>query len=246
MKKLTILFAIVSMIAAVGCENKVTYNITDEENKAMMTIEEAGGRAVTEVAEIVGFLQTPDYEGVFFNDAGLAGYKIKNSQIYFVKTIDDPNDVNRKKDVWTNIPINEIAVDKNLNKLQYRHPDNGLEIITFDGFGYYYYIDGGGLPKYYKKYDYVEDKYAGTWVGNSSGEKKLKEIEINEDSIRRIFTPDKNNSNGSYENSIKYASLKNNTLTFKGLDGHKIVFNSDQRTGIYYYSDGSSDTITKR
>ena len=245
MKRLTILLMAVCVFAAIGCQNKITNNVSEEENKAMMTIEEAGGRAVTEVGGIVEFLQSKDYSGVFFTDSGHAGYKIKNSKIYFVNEITDPDNADYKRQVWTEMSYGDISVDISLNKLQYKHPDNGLEILTFDGFGYYYYIDGGNLPKYYKKYDYVEDKYSGTWI-NTTDKGDIKKVEIYEDYMRRHVKPDSNNKWGSYQNLIQWAPFKGDTLTLKGLDGHKIVFNSDQKTATYYYSDGSSDTITKQ
>lgn len=250
MKRLTILLMAVCMIALVGCENKVTYNISDDEKLSMMTIEEAGGRAVREVAGIVEFLQTADYAGVFFTDAGKGGFKIKDGKIYFAEQKEaelESDNVRRYKMKWTEIEIsyNDIAVDKSLNKLQYNHPDNGLEVLTFDGFGYYYYIDGGGLPKYYKKYDYVEDKYEGIWK-NTSGSGKLDRLEIYEDYMRRHMVPDSLNKNGSYDNLTDSAPFKDDTLNIKGWNGDKVVFNSDQKTATYYYNDGSTDIITRQ
>ena len=110
-----------------------------------------------------------------------------------------------------------------------------MEILTFDGFGYHYYSkENGGMPKYYKKYDYL-DKYAGTYF-NVTKNGSVEKIIISKDGC---VTRHLQNSHGFYTTQV---ILEGNKLTFKGIDGNTITFNADG-SATYTYSDGKQDTL---
>ena len=217
MKKLTILFLAVCVLFAVGCSNEVTKisNISTSavELQAMKTIAEDGGTPDSSPEGIADFLSSSDYQGVFATEAGFVGYKIKNSKIYFVEKVDDKNDV------WTEI-TEGIAVDKSLNKLEYQ-TESGLEILTFDGFGYRSYHQGEERVIYYQKTDYLDNFEGIYW--NAKTDIGIYLV-INSDGCITRY----NYNNGKWS-SGRYTSmvvLKGNTLTFKGADGAIFEFTS--------------------
>jgi hypothetical protein len=231
MKKLTILFLALTLFA-VGCANKVTSNNTDTHTQAYTT-QIPAGEGDSSANGIAEFLKNADYQGVYSTEAGFGGYKIKDGKIYTVEK------VNETQEKWAEIKGN-IQVSKSLNKLQYQTERYGLEIITFDGFGYHSYSqEDGGLPKYYKKYDYLE-KYAGTYSNDSTTDtKKVDKITIYDDGC--ITRWSKSNSWGCYTTQV---ILEDNKLTFKGIERDTITFNADG-SATYTYSDGKSDKLTK-
>ena len=216
MKKLMILFLAFCIMIAVGCSNDITNNVITDQQKAIETIPEGSGDSSSE--GIANFLSVKDYNGVFATEAGFVGYKIKDSKIYFVE------EVNKTNDKWTEI-TEGITVSKNLNKLQYQ-TQNGLEILTFDGFGYYYYIQGGATPSYYKKYDYL-DTFAGTW---KSDDNKTELIISADGCITRYSI------SGGYKTWTIFTSqaiLEGDTLTFKGADRSIVKFDLANGTATY-------------
>lgn len=236
MKKLTILFLALTLFA-VGCANKVTSNNTDTHTQAYTT-QIPAGEGDSSANGIAEFLKNADYQGVYSTEAGFGGYKIKDGKIYTVEK------VNETQEKWAEIKGN-IEVSKSLNKLQYQTERYGLEIITFDGFGYYSYSqEDGGSPKYYKKYDYLE-KYAGTYSNNSTttATKEVKKITIYDDGCITRWSKG-NASEDTWGTYTTQVILEGNKLTFKGIDGNTITFNADG-SATYTYSDRKQANLTK-
>lgn len=228
MKKLTILFLALTLFA-VSCANEVTSNNVNLSLQAN-TSQIPAGEGDSSANGIAEFLNNADFQGVYSTEAGFVGYKIKDGKIYAVVTRG-----NRESEYWSEIKGN-IQVSKSLNKLQYQTGGlNGLEILTFDGFGYHYYSkENGGMPKYYKKYDYL-DKYAGTYF-NVTKKGSVEKIIISKDGC---ITRHLQNSHGNYTTQV---ILEGNKLTFKGSDRATITFNADG-SATYTYSDGKQDTL---
>lgn len=217
MKKLTILFLAVCVLFAVGCSNEVTKisNISTSavELQAMKTIAEDGGTPDSSPEGIAAFLSSKDYQGVFATEAGFVGYKIKNSKIYFVEKVDDKNDV------WTEI-TEGIAVDKSLNKLEYQ-TESGLEILTFDGFGYRSYHQGEERVIYYQKTDYL-DNFEGIYYNPNTDVGIC--LVISSDGCITRHGYNKTTGQWSWGRYTSMVVLKGNTLTFKGADGSIFEF----------------------
>ncbi len=230
MKRLTTLLMAVCIFAVIGCQNKITNNITQKEKQSMLTIEEAGGTPLFSVQAVSEFLGTPEFGGVFATEAGSVGYKIKDSKIYYVEKQTD------EKQIWTEIP-DDIAVDRNLNKLQFRNPESGrLEVLTFDGFGYRSYIQGEAV-RYYQRYDYL-DKFAGKW--NFPNDSDYKDVEITADGCITL-----NWKKGSFGPYTAQTILEGNILTFKGGTRDSITFdlNADgtpSGKAVYVYASGGA------
>lgn len=221
MKRLTILFLAVCILA-VGCKNKVTSNISAVDMRAMKTIAEDGGTPDSSPEGIAAFLSGSDYQGVFATESGFVGYKIKNSKIYFVEKVDE------YKDKWTEI-TEGIAVDKSLNKLEYQ-TESGLEILTFDGFGYRSYHQGEERVIYYQKTDYLDNFEGIYW--NPKTDIGIYLV-ISSDGCVTRYGYSKNESRYRWGLYTSQVVLKGNTLTFKGADGATFIF-SDIK-----YPDGS-------
>lgn len=237
MKRLTILLMAVCVFAAIGCQNKVTNNVSKEENKAMLSIADAGGTPDMSQQGREAFLQTPDFNGVFATEAGFVGYKIKDKKIYFVEKKDD--DVKDEQEIWTDI-TDTIAVDRNLNKLEYTNPASGLrETLTFDGFGYYSY-DGSGAPQYYTRHDYLET-YAGTWNINGGGYEK---VVIFDDGCITRYSTSTSTANRTWSRLTTRTILDRDVLKFD--NGDSMVFNADGKTATYKSRNGGSFTATKQ
>ena len=242
MKKLTILFLAVCIIA-VGCKNKVTNNVDMNANdnmRAMKTIEEEGGTPDSSPEGIASFLGEADYNGVFATEAGFVGYKVKDSKIYYVDKVGPTNEQEASqekntKEVWVEI-TEGISVDKTLNKLEYQTA-NGLEILTFDGFGYRYYSKGEDRVIYYKKTDYLEP-YAGIWKNENY------EIEIASDGCFKRRSKFKGSWYfGRYTTQVV---LEGNTLTLKGVDRSVMIFEQDAKgnpTGKATYRNRGGDAV---
>lgn len=232
MKKFTIFLA-VCVLFAVGCSNEVTKinNITTDDLRAMKTIVELGGAPDSSAEGIASFLV--GYDGVYSTEGGFAGYKIKDSKIYYVSKLNDTNDV------WTEI-TEGIVVDKNLNKLEYQSA-NGLEILTFDGFGYRSFIQGEERTAYYQKYDYL-DGFAGIYFNEQVGIY----LEISADGcVTRYNKKDGRWSWGRYTSQVV---LVDKILTFKGADGAIFKFditnvNGKVQGGVTYWEDSSPDSL---
>lgn len=240
MKRLTILLMAVCVFAAVGCSNRITNNITGEEKQAMMTITEAGGTPDSNPIAIASFLRTLEYEGVFATEAGSVGYKIKDSKIYFVEK------QSQSAELWKEITDN-ISVSENLNKLEYKNPANGgmLEVLTFDGFGYYSYIQDEGMTKYYQKYDYL-DKFEGTWNIAYGNDGNYKQVVISADGcIKRVH---RDNTYGCHTTQ---AVIKENELTFK-VNRDRMIFGLNEdgtpngKATYYQISSGKSYEVNKQ
>ena len=118
-----------------------------------------------------------------------------------------------------------------------------MEILTFDGFGYHYYSKAdGGIPKYYKKYDYL-DKYAGTYFNANQKEGSVEKIVIYKDGcITRYLKDSSMQQSPGYGFFTTQVILEGNKLTFKGSDRATITFNADG-SATYTYSDGKQDTL---
>ena len=212
MKKLSILFLSVCILA-VGCKNNITNNVTSNSvgaanMRAMKTIAEAGGTSDSSPEGITDFLSRNDYQGVFTTESGFVGYKIKNSKIYFVEKADEHNDK------WTEI-TEGIAVDKNLNKLEYQ-TENGLEILTFDGFGYRSYHQGEQRVIYYQKTDYLDNFEGIYW--NPKTDIGIYLV-ISSDGCVTRYTYSEKSSTYTWGRYTSMVVLKGNTLAFKGADG---------------------------
>lgn len=225
MKKLSMLFLAVCVLLAVGCANEVTKinNITDSDLRAMKTIAEAGGTPDSSAEGIADFLSASDYQGVFATEGGYVGYKIKDSKIYDLEQLDDRNDI------WVEI-TDGISVDKTLNKLEYQ-TESGLVVLTFDGFGYRYYIQGEESSiKYYKKYDYLEP-FAGTWQDTADNANKYTvKLAINPDGCITRFGGEGILNWGRYTSQV---ILQGDTLTFKGADRSVVKFDLANGTATY-------------
>ena len=228
MKRLTILLMAVCVFAAIGCQNKITNNVSKAESAAMLSIADAGGQIDTSLEGRAVFLSTPDYNGVFATEAGTVGYKIKDSKIYFVAKKDE------HQETWTDITDTIAGVNRDFNKLEYINPASGLrETLTFDGFGYYSY-DGSGTPQYYKKHDYLE-KYAGTWNITSGDYKKV--VIFDDGCITRY-----SRNTDTWGTLTTRTILDGNILKFDNRDS--MVFNADG-TATYKSRNGGSFTATK-
>lgn len=232
MKRLTILLMAVCVFAAIGCQNKITNNVSKAESAAMLSIADAGGQIDTSLEGRAVFLSTPDFNGVFATEAGTVGYKIKGERFYFVAKKDD------RQDIWTDITDKIVGVNKDLNKLEYTNPASGLrETLTFDGIGYYSY-DGSGAPQYYKKHDYLET-YAGTWNINGGGYEKV--VIFNDGCITRYSTST-SAADSTWSRLTTRTILDGNVLKFDNRDS--MVFNADG-TATYKSRNGGSFTATK-
>ena len=229
MKRLTILLMAVCVFAAIGCQNKITNNVSKAESAAMLSIADAGGQIDTSLEGRAVFLSTPDYNGVFATEAGTVGYKIKDSKFYFVEKEDT------WADKWTDITDEIVGVNKDLNKLEYINPASGLrETLTFDGFGYYSY-DGSGAPQYYTRHDYLET-YAGTW---NIADGKWKKVEIRKDGSITRYERDTD----TWGPATSSAILDGNVLRFFNRDS--MVFNADG-TATYKLKSGGSHQATRQ
>lgn len=227
MKRLTILLMAVCVFAAIGCQNKVTNNVSKEENKAMLSIADAGGTPDMSQQGRTAFLSRQGFNGVFATEAGTVGYKIKDSKFYFVEKED------ARTEKWTE--VKDFAVDIEKNKLEYQNPLSGkMEVLTFDGIGHYSY-DGSGTPQYYTRHDYLE-KYAGTW--NIDGG-DYKEVVITEDGSITRYSRNSNTWGTLTSSTI----LDGNVLSFFNRDS--MVFNEDG-TATYKSKSGGSFTATKQ
>lgn len=233
MKRLTILLMAVCVFAAIGCQNKITNNVSKAESAAMLSIADAGGQIDISPEGRAVFLSTPDFNGVFATEAGTVGYKIKGERFYFVAKKDD------RQDIWTDITDKIVGVNKDLNKLEYTNPASGLrETLTFDGFGYYSY-DGSGAPQYYKKHDYLET-YAGTWNITGGGYEKV--VIFNDGCITRYSTST-SAADSTWSRLTTRTILYGNVLKFDNRDS--MVFNADGKTATYKSRNGGSFTATK-
>ena len=226
MKKLSILFLAVCILA-LGCKNNITNNVNSNSVnaaniRAMKTIAEDGGTPDSSPEGIAAFLSGSDFQGVFATESGFVGYKIKNSKIYFIEKVDE------YKDKWTEI-TEGISVDKSLNKLEYQ-TESGLQILTFDGFGYRSYYQGEQRVIYYQKTDYL-DNFEGIYWNPKSDIGIY--LVISSDGCVTRYGYRKNESRYRWGLYTSQVVLKGNTLTFKGADGDIYKFET------LIYPDGS-------
>lgn len=227
MKKLTTLLLIACLTVAVGCSEQISSNLSVEvksiEEQAKLSIEEEGGTPDRTEAGIKNFLQVPEFQGVYNTVSGYAGYKIKDGKLY--ETVAAPITGTEWKEITSFL---NLAVDKNLKKLQVEEEDgNVVKVFTFDGFGYYIFENGfDDMATYYAKNDFPE-KYVGYYT---SANKSVRVTITKEGNVKYMH-----GKYGNYDWITGNCVFKGNVLTVRGAywNGEKVVFSSDGSITCY-------------
>ena len=220
MRKLTTLFLMVCIAVAVGCSDsgkiKSNLSVNSIQDQVKLSIEEAGGTPDRTEAGISDFLKVASFQGQYSTISGYAGFKVKNGKLYKVVA-----------SKWKEVPTANIAVDKNLKKLQIEENGQVAKVYTFDDYGYYIFENGvDEMATYFTKYDLIENYqvYYLTYTGYGYT------ISIDADGNTSLRV------NGYLDWITAFAQLQGNALTVKGSAWPtiSIVFESDGKTSTWY------------
>lgn len=227
MKKLTTILLIACLTIAVSCADQVnssySVDVKSIEEQAKLSIEEEGGTPDRTEAAIKEFLQVPEFQGVYNTVSGYAGYRIKDGKLYEI--VAAPITGTEWKEVTSFL---NIAVDKNLKKLQVEEEDGSVvKVFTFDGYGYYIYEnDFDDLATYYAKNDFPE-KYVGYYT---SANKSVRVTIENTGRVKYMH-----GKYGNWDYITGNCVFKGNVLTVRGAywNGEKVVFGEDGSITCY-------------